>query len=115
MHDYDSYAREKLGQAVDALEEAGPIQERLWRAWLEGLHVVNPEYLSGDLKVEFEWIRETFSWLPPDPSEADPSGEEWPGTVITTLRAMSDEEAEALAARIRRLYGSLLGEEGTVS
>lgn len=114
MHDYDSYARQKLGQAIDALEakpgeapgEARPLKERLWQAWLDGLHVVMPEYLSGELKQEFEQLREAFTWLPQaSPGPEAGRGEEWPGTVIATLRAMSDEEAEALAARIRRLYG----------
>jgi hypothetical protein len=100
-NDYDLYAREKLGQAMDALEGTGPIKQRLYRAWNDGLHVVQPEMLSDGLRKEFQALREAFTWVAPDPETVKG---EWPGTVVSTLRAMSDEEARALAAKIERLY-----------
>lgn len=48
--DYDLYAREKLGEAMDALEAGGPIKQRLYRAWIDGLHVVQPGMLSEGLR-----------------------------------------------------------------
>jgi hypothetical protein len=105
-NDYDLYAREKLGQAMDALEGTGPIKQRLYRAWIDGLHVVQPEMLSDGLREEFQDLRRDFTWVPPGPEAARG---EWPGTVVSTLRAMSGEEARELAARIQRLYAGLGG------
>lgn len=76
----------------------------MYRAWMDGLHVVQPGKLSDDLRVEFERLREAFTWLAPDPETVEG---EWPGTVVSTLRAMSDEEAGALAARIKQIYANL--------
>ena len=104
--DYDLYARGRLGQAMDALEEDGPIKERLYRAWMRGPSVVQPRFLSDALREEFERLREAFTWVPPGPEAAEGG---WPGTVVSTLRVMSDEEAGELAARMRRLYAALGG------
>jgi hypothetical protein len=101
-NDYDLYAREKLGQAMDALEGTGPIKQRLYHAWIDGLHVVQPGMLSDGLREEFEDLREEFNRVDAD-RDSWTEGE-WPGTAVLTLKAMSDEEARALAAKIERLY-----------
>jgi hypothetical protein len=106
LDEYDLYAREKLAQATDAIEGGGPIKQRLYRAWIDGLHVVQPQMLSEGWRGEFEQLREAFTWVAPGPEAAEG---EWPGSLVATLRAMSDEEAEALAAKIRRLYAGLGG------
>ncbi len=106
LDEYDYYAREKLGQAMDALEGEGLIRQRLYRAWIDGLHVVQPRMLSDDLREEFERLREAFTWVAPGPEAAEG---EWPGTVVSTLKAMSEAEARELAAKIKRLYERLGG------
>ncbi len=95
---YDpSYGREKLGQAVSVLVGRGHIKERLYRAWLDGLHVIRfQHHLPEDLRERFAELREAFTWLP-----AETPGE---GTLPATLRAMSDEEAERLANRLLDMY-----------
>src|SRR5215207_5824013 len=96
---YDRVAREQLGNAMDALEGPGPIKKRLYRAWLRGLHVVITERLSDRVRQQIE---EALTWVPPGPEEAD----EDEGSVIATLKVMSEAEALALAARVEALYDS---------
>ncbi len=98
MYDYLSYARGKLGLAVDAL--VGPTQsyrQRMLDAYRH-FHVLMPEHLPDDLAGELRSLREAISWLPP--SEEDPEE----GTVIGTLREMSPEEYEKLAQLIVSLF-----------
>lgn len=94
---YDpSYGREKLGQGAEALVSKGDIKERLYRAWVSGLHVIRPHHLPEDLRKEFAELRSAFTWVP-----VDTPGE---GKLAATLRAMSDEEAERLANKILDMY-----------
>ena len=102
---YVSYAREKLGQFLDVWEGPGPAKGRLLRGWMYGPNQVIPGYLPDGLRQEFEALNEALNWVPPGPETA---GDEYPGgNFRSTIEVMSDEEAEAIADRIKELHASL--------
>lgn len=95
----ESYEREKLGNAVDALAaSAAPIQKRLYYAWL-AMHSLTMHGLSNrERQNEFNAIVERLS--------ADKS-DETEGYVPATLAKLSDDEAVELAQAIVDLNGQL--------
>jgi len=95
---YLTYAREKLGLAVDALVGPQPsYRQRMldaYRHW----HVLDPNNLPDDLAEEIRRLRDAISWLPPSDEEPDE------GSIEETLREMSAEEYKELAQLIVRLF-----------
>ncbi len=91
-----AYAVAKLGAAVDELKGSGDVRGKLFRATMTGLARLFPDDFPDDLRGEYEEIREAISWLP---TGGGPSGK-----VGTTIHAMSEEEASAVADRIIALY-----------
>jgi hypothetical protein len=89
-----TYALGKLDQAIEELEGAGEIKERLDAAG-KTLAPIFPDDFPEPLRTEYASIHEALTWLP---------GDETRGTAETTLAAMTDEEASSLAQRLVSLY-----------
>jgi hypothetical protein len=89
------YAVEKLGVAVYALVGTGEIQDRLYEA-CKSILPLQPRDLPEHLRGEFTELKQALTWIPPE--------QEGEGTLLATLRAMSDEEADRLAKKFYELY-----------
>lgn len=89
-----TYAFAKLEQAIEELVGAGDVKERLDTAG-RTLAPIFPDDFPEPLRTEYASIREALTWLP---------GEEGKGTAETTLDAMTEDEAGALARRLFSLY-----------
>jgi hypothetical protein len=97
--DHEAYIVEKLGEAVDALvADAGPVRERLYNASTHLLRIAPEQIADDELRSDFQWIKNSLT-------SASPEGRE--GTVIATLRVISDEHASAVARRILELWREL--------
>jgi hypothetical protein len=93
-----SYAREKLGLAVEALVSS---KRDYWQRMLDAYehwHVLVPENLPDDLADEIRHLREAVSWLPPPEEEPEK------GRIIRTLQEMSAQEYDELARRVVSLF-----------
>ena len=88
----ESYEREKLGAAVDALaSSAAPIQKRLEYAWM-AMHTLNSHGITDSSRAgEYSEICERLT--------ADKSDEKT-GYVPTTCANLSDNEAAEIARAI---------------
>lgn len=95
----DDYAREKLGNAVDALAaSAAPIQNRLEYAWM-AMHTMNVHGFSDPQRQsEFDEINDK---LTTDKSD------EHAGYVPTTCAKLSDDAAVEIAQAIVNLNARL--------
>jgi hypothetical protein len=89
-----TYAFGKLEQAIEELVGTGAIEERLDTAG-KTLAPIFPDDFPEPLRAEYASIREALTWLP---------GDETRGTAETTLDAMTEDEAGALARRLFSLY-----------
>ena len=92
-----TYAVAKLGAAVDELKGWGEIRTKLFNACMRGLARVFPDDFPDPLRGEYEHIMQALSWLPP-------AGGRNEGKIRATLNAMTVEEANDLAERIRAIY-----------
>jgi hypothetical protein len=88
----ESYEREKLGNAVNALAtSAAPIQKRLEYAWLAMHTMINHGFTDPERQAEFAEINERLR-----PDKSDPHA----GDVPTTCARLSEDEATKIAQAI---------------
>jgi hypothetical protein len=94
---YGSYIREKLrGARAVITDEDRPIHERLWSAYVYNLSSLQAQWFPhAEAQIEFVEIEKSLSKY----GEAIDGA----GSVPTTLWTMSDDDANALAARILAL------------
>lgn len=98
----ESYEREKLGNAVDALAaSAAPVQKRLYYAWLSMHALAMHGFTNPERQAEFDSIVERLT--------ADKSDKE-AGYVETTVNALSDDEAVQIARAIVDLNDQLISD-----
>jgi hypothetical protein len=88
------YAFSKLEPGIEELVGAAGIKERLDAAFRQ-FFMLDPGDFPEPLSAEYESILESLSWLP---------GDEGKGTAETTIDAMSEEQAAALAKRLFSFY-----------
>jgi len=74
-----------LDQAIEELEGAGEVKERLDAAG-RTLAPIFPDNFPEPLRIEYASIREALTWLPGGRNQ---------GTAESTLAAMTDEEASS--------------------
>lgn len=96
----NSYAREKLGVAVDGLASgSGAIQDRLLNAFMS-FHTLQPrDFAKAQEGAAFKSIMDRLTAV----TDGDPDN----GHVKNTLAQMSDEAASRLASDIVELDHSL--------
>jgi hypothetical protein len=92
-----TYAFAKLGQAIEELVGAGDIKDRLGTATMTLAPIFPDDFPEGHLRDEYASIREALTWVPPEEGSRQ-------GLLGTTLDAMTEEEAGALAERLLSLY-----------
>ena len=90
-------AWQQLEAAALTLARSGPIKDRLADAYRNHLALVNAEDLPEGLRAEFRACHAALT------REAPLRGED---AVRATVRKMSNEEAEAVAQCVVRLYGA---------
>lgn len=97
-----NYIWEKLFMSVYSLTLGSePIQERLSAAYLEGLCRLKPDFLPDEMKVEFVRIMHALTSVEPVSDE---------GSLDATLKVMSTEEADSIAASILGMYDRYRGD-----
>ena len=89
----------KLEQAIEELVGAGDVKERLEAATMKLSPIFPEDFPAGHLRDEYADIRQALTWLPPE----EGSGQ---GLRESTLEAMTEEEAGALAKSLFSLYKS---------
>jgi hypothetical protein len=94
-----TYAFGKLEQAIRELVGAGDVKERLKVATMTLVPIFPEDFPAGHLRDEYADIHQALSWLPPE----EGSGQ---GLPESTLEAMTEEEAGALAKSLFSLYTS---------
>ena len=94
-----TYAFGKLEQAIGELVGAGDVKERLKVATMTLVPIFPDDFPAGHLRDEYADIRQALTWLPPE----EGSGQ---GLPESTLEAMTEEEAGALAKSLFSLYTS---------
>jgi hypothetical protein len=94
-----TYAFGKLEQAIEELVGAGDVKERLKVATMTLAPIFPDDFPAGHLRDEYADIQQALSWLPPE----EGSGQ---GLLESTLEAMTEEEAGALAKSLFSLYTS---------
>ena len=94
-----TYAFGKLEQAIGELVGAGDVKDRLEVATMTFAPIFPDEFPAGHLRDEYADIRQALTWLPPE----EGSGQ---GLLESTLKAMTEEQAGALAKSIFSLYTS---------
>jgi hypothetical protein len=94
-----TYAFGKLEQAIEELVGAGDVKERLKVATMTLVPIFPDDFPAGHLRDEYADIRQALTWLPPE----EGSGQ---GLPESTLEAMTEEEAGALAKSLFSLYTS---------
>jgi hypothetical protein len=92
------YAFGKLEQAIEDLVGVGNIKERLATATFALAPIFPDDFPAGHLRDEYADIRQALTWLPPEGSQQ--------GLLESTLEAMTEEEATALAKSLFSLYTS---------
>jgi hypothetical protein len=90
----------QLWLAVSDLVGPEDLRSRLFDAYVHNLFRLKPEDFPEELRDEFARFERSFTWLPPETR-----GE---GTILATLRAMSDDEAERLAQKVVELLSRTL-------
>jgi hypothetical protein len=96
--DASLYALEKLTYAVHALATADNVRARLFEASMDLLRVRADQLPDEQMRRDFEWIRTKLTSVTPTGNE---------GTVVATLRGISDEDAEIVVCRILDLHREL--------
>jgi ferric-dicitrate binding protein FerR (iron transport regulator) len=94
------YTREKLGQALDMLVGAAPIQDRLTYA-AEYLIRLKADDIPDTERGEFEAVMRAFSRHP-----AEKEGE---GSIRASARKLTDQEGAAVARKILSIYIRIRG------
>jgi hypothetical protein len=94
-----TYAFGRLEQAIGELVGAGHVKERLKVATMTLVPIFPDDFPAGHLRDEYADIRQALSWLPPE----EGSGQ---GLHESTLEAMTEEEAGALAKSLFSVYTS---------
>lgn len=94
-----TYAFGKLEQAIGELVGAGDVKDRLEVATMTLAPIFPDEFPAGHLRDEYADLRQALTWLPPE----EGSGQ---GVLSSTLKAMTEEQAGALAKSIFSLYTS---------
>ena len=94
-----TYAFGKLEQAIGELVGAGDVKERLEVATMTLVPIFPDDFPAGHLRDEYADIRQALSWLPPEEGSEQ-------GLLESTLEAMTEEEAGALAKSLFSLYTS---------
>ncbi len=94
-----TYAFGKLEQAIGELVGAGDVKERLEVATMTLVYIFPEDFPAGHLRDEYADIRQALTWLPPE----EGSGQ---GLLESTLEAVTEEEAGALAKSLFSLYTS---------
>jgi hypothetical protein len=94
-----TYAFGRLGQAIEELVGAGGVKERLEAATIKLASIFPDDFPAGHLRDEYSDIRQALTWIPPE----EGSGQ---GLLESTLEAMVEGEAAALAKSIFSLYTS---------
>ena len=92
---------EQLESAAVSLARSGAIKDRLAEAYRNHLALVNPEELPAALREEFRACHDTLT------RERPLRGED---AVRATVRKMSNQEADDVAARVVRLFAALVHE-----
>jgi hypothetical protein len=82
--------------ALEVLVGPGPLRERLRNAFIGSFIMLHESELPPELWEEYRAIKEAVSWIP-----VEHPGQ---GTLDSTTREMSDEEARELARRIVLLF-----------
>jgi hypothetical protein len=88
----------RLEQAIGELVGAGDVKERL-KVATTLMPIFPDDFPAGHLRDEYADIRQALSWLPPE----EGSGQ---GLHESTLEAMTEEEAGALAKSLFSVYTS---------
>ena len=96
-----STAWEKFQSATLSLARSGSIKDRLAEAYRNHLAQVNAEELPEGLRAEFRACHEALT------RERPLRGED---AVRATVRKMSNEEADAVACTVMRLFAGMLRE-----
>jgi len=94
-----TYAFGKLEQAIEELVGAGDVKARLEAATMKLSPIFPKDFPAGHLRDEYADLRQALIWLPPE----EGSGQ---GVLSSTLKAMTEEQAGALAKSIFSLYTS---------
>jgi hypothetical protein len=95
MDDAYLYAREKYSVAVSSLVGPADIKTRLFGAYMS-IHTLSPRDIPEHLRDDHKALTEALTWVPvKEPDE---------GTLMATLREMSDDEADRLAKRFLELF-----------
>ena len=93
-----TYAFGKLEQAIEELVGAGEVKERLTLATMTLVPIFPDDFPAGHLRDEYADIRQALARPPPEGSGQ--------GLLESTLEAMTEEEAGALAKSLFSLYTS---------
>jgi hypothetical protein len=93
------YAREQLWLALDELVSAENVRVRLFKAFVNHLHPLHRNNFPEDLYKMYEEVREAMSWVP-----VEREGE---GTLASTLRQMTEDEAQELALKLVKILYEL--------
>jgi hypothetical protein len=90
------YAHQKFSAAVESMAESpASIQRRIADAYISQLHVLRPDDLPDEIRMEWTVTVEQLT-------HAESVGNE--GTVMATVENMSDDDAVAIARKIVRMY-----------
>ena len=94
-----TYAFGKLEQAIGELVGAGDVKDRLEVATMTLAPIFPDDFPAGHLRDEYSDIRQALTWIPPQEGRGQ-------GLLESTLEAMTEEEAAALAKSLFSLYTS---------
>ncbi|NSZ19321.1 hypothetical protein [Agrobacterium vitis] len=97
----DGYFREKLGNGVGCLVGVGDIRSRLQNAFFSMTTVSSGGFSNPDLGAAWD---EIFATVTKQPALGDE------GTIVATLRTMSEDELAQVARDLLYLYERLLRE-----
>ena len=89
----------KLEQAIGELVGAGDVKERLKVATMTLVPIFPDDFPAGHLRDEYADIRQALAWPPLEEGSRQ-------GLLESTLEAMTEEEAGALAKSLFSLYTS---------
>jgi hypothetical protein len=94
-----TYAFGKLEQAIEELVGAGEVKERLTLATMTLVPIFPDDFPAGHLRDEYADIQRALTWTSPGEGSEQ-------GLLESTLEAMTEEEAGALAKSLFTLYTS---------
>ncbi len=94
------HAIAQLYLAVSELVGHGDLRQRLEAAYAPHLANLRGRHMPEELQEEYENLRSAFTWVP-----VERPGE---GTLLSTLRAMPEEERERVAKKVLELLDRTL-------